>query len=71
MKLKSYLEKQLKKALEHQDEHILSGSANRAVKEARLALAQYTKEVRDHETAIFGYPNYDDMESMGWLNRGD
>jgi hypothetical protein len=71
MKLKSYLEKQLQKALDHQDEHPISGSANRDVKEARRALAQYNKEVQDHETTVFGYSNYDDMESMGWLNRGD
>ena len=66
MKLKSYLEKQLQKALDHQDEHPLSGSANRDVKEARKALQEYTKMVEEHESLSAG-----DIESMGWLNRGD
>lgn len=48
MKLKVYLEKRLEKALAHQDEHPLSGSANRDVKEARRALAQYLQEVEQH-----------------------
>lgn len=69
MKLKVYLEKQLEKALSHQDEHPLSGSANRDVKEARRALAQYLQEVEQHNQ--FSYSSCNDLESMGWLNRGD
>ena len=63
MKLKTYLEKQLQKALDHQEQHPVSGSAARDVKEARKALKDYLKEV--HEYSI------GDFESMGWLNRGD
>jgi hypothetical protein len=48
MKLKSYLEKQLQKALDHQDEHPVSGSANRAVKEAKQALMDYENLVTEH-----------------------
>ena len=63
MKLKTYLEKQLQKALDHQEEHPVSGSANRDVKEARKALKDYLKEVSEYRMG--------DFESMGWLNRGD
>lgn len=45
MKLRSYLEKQLKKALQHQDKHPLSGSASREVNECIRALAEYDREV--------------------------
>lgn len=52
MKLKIYLEKQVQKALDYQDEHPVSNSAKTAVKEARLALRTYMEEVELHEAQL-------------------
>ena len=45
MKLKSYLEKNLQKALSHQDEHPVSGSAARDVNACIRALNEYLSSV--------------------------
>lgn len=45
MKLKSYLEKKLQKALLHQDEHPLSNSAKRDVNAAIKDLCEYLIQV--------------------------
>lgn len=45
MKLKSYLEKKLKKAIKHQDAHPLSNSAALDVLTAKLVLDNYNSIV--------------------------